>query len=134
MKWLNGRVPYRFTAVFAFEGDFLRNVCLVDKENPAITSCSEQPITDSYCVYIRRSRERFGVEHAMLDKRVEDHPKRRIFQCYYGIPLFNLEGKIIGTVCHFDKEPVQVTEDCASTLDDVSPLIAQAAFGDISCP
>jgi hypothetical protein len=26
MRWLNDRVPYRYTAIFAFEGDILRNV------------------------------------------------------------------------------------------------------------
>jgi hypothetical protein len=129
MKCLNESVPYRFSAVFAFEGDSLRNVCLVDKEDPNTTNCSDQPITQSYCVYIHRSHERFGVEHAMLDKRVAEHPKRRSFQCYYGIPLFDVNGKVIGTVCHFDKEPVHVTEDCASALDDVGSLIAEAAFG-----
>jgi GAF domain-containing protein len=134
MKWLNQSAPYRFTAVFAFEGDSLRNVCLVDKKNPDITSCSDQPIADSYCVYIHLSGERFDVEHAILDKRVEGHPKQRTFQCYYGIPLFGRDGRVIGTVCHFDTEPVRVTEDCASALDDVGSLIAQAAFGDISRP
>jgi GAF domain-containing protein len=132
MKWLNESVPYRFSAVFAFRGDSLHNVCLVDKENPSITNCSDQPISDSYCVYVHRTGERFSVEHAMLDRRVEDHPKRQTFQCYYGIPLFDLDGKVVGTVCHFDRDPVHVTEDCASALDDVGSMIAQAAFGDTS--
>jgi hypothetical protein len=132
MKWLNETVPYRFTAVFAFDGDSLRNVCLVDKENPNITNCSDQPIADSYCVYIHRSGDRFGVEHAMRDKRVEGHPKRQTFQCYYGIPLFGPDGKVKGTVCHFDRDPVHVTADCASALDEVGSLIAHAAFGDTS--
>ncbi len=55
MRWLNDRVPYRFTAIFAFEGDSLRNIILVEKEDPSITNCADQPIMDSYCIYIRRS-------------------------------------------------------------------------------
>src|ERR1700694_1454517 len=47
MRWLNDRVPYRFTAIFAFDGDILRNICLIDKENQSITNCSDQPITES---------------------------------------------------------------------------------------
>lgn len=129
VKWLNETVPYRFTAVFAFEADSLRNVCLVDKENPDITNCPDQPIADSYCVYIYRSGDRFDVEHATRDKRVEGHPKQQTFQCYYGIPLFGPDGKVKGTVCHFDKDPVHITDDCASALDEVGSLIAQAAFG-----
>jgi hypothetical protein len=129
MRWLNDRVPYRYTAIFAFDGEMLRNICLIDKNNSKITNCSDQPITESYCMYIRRSRERFNVEHALLDKRVEEHPKRRSVQRYYGIPLFGTKGKMLGTVCHFDSMPVRVTEEIAEELDDLAPLIVEAAFG-----
>jgi GAF domain-containing protein len=129
MRWLNDRVPYRYTAIFAFDGEMLRNICLVDKDNSNITHCSDQPITESYCMYIHRSHERFNVEHALQDERVEGHPKQQSFQCYYGIPLFGSKGKMLGTVCHFDNMPVRVTEEIAEALDDLAPLIAEAAFG-----
>jgi GAF domain-containing protein len=128
MRWLNDRVPYRFTAIFAFDRDMLRNICLIDKQNQNITKCSDQPLTESYCLYVRRSGERFSVEEASLDGRVAGHPKRQSFQCYYGIPLFNSKGKMLGTVCHFDSMPVRVTEEVATALDDLAPLIAEAAF------
>jgi GAF domain-containing protein len=128
MRWLNDRVPYRFTAIFAFDRDMLRNICLVDKENQSISKCSDQPIMESYCLYVRRSGERFSVEEASLDGRVAGHPKRQSVQCYFGIPLFNSKGKMLGTVCHFDSMPVRVTEEVATALDDLAPLIAEAAF------
>jgi hypothetical protein len=53
---------------------------------------------------------------------------------YYGIPLFNSEGKILGTVCHFDSTPVRVTEDVATVLDDLVPLITEAAFIRVRTP
>jgi len=130
MRWLNDRVPYRFTAIFAFDGDMLRNICLIDKQNQNITKCSDQPITESYCMYIHRSGERFSVAEASLDGRVALHPKRQSVQCYYGIPLFDSERKTLGTVCHFDSMPVRVTEEVATALDDLAPLIAEAAFGE----
>jgi hypothetical protein len=52
MRWLNDRVPYRYTAIFAFEGEMLHNICLIDKDNSTITNCSDQSITESYCMYI----------------------------------------------------------------------------------
>jgi GAF domain-containing protein len=128
MRWLNDQVPYRFSAVFSFDGEILRNICLIDKENPSISKCPDQPITESYCSYIRRSGMGFCVEEALADMRVEGHPKRRSVQCYYGIPLFGEEGRMLGTVCHFDSLPVRVTDEIASALDDVAPLIAEAAF------
>ena len=129
LRWLNDRVAYRFTAIFAFEGDMLRNVCLVDKQNSETDHCSDQPITESYCIYIHRSGESFGVEHATIDARVAGHSKRRSYQCYYGIPLVDGGGRLRGTVCHFDPAPIHLTEDVVSILDDLAPLISQAVFG-----
>lgn len=128
MRWLNDKVPYRYTAIFAFEGDTLRNLCLVDKENANITRCADQPITDSYCIYIHRSGERFSVEESLLDGRVEAHPKRRGYQCYYGLPLFGSDGKLLGTVCHFNITPIHVTDEVVTDLDNLAPTIAEAAF------
>jgi hypothetical protein len=119
-RWLNGKVQYRYTAIFAFHGDTLRNLCLVDKENANIKGCVDQPITDSYCIYIHRSGERFSVEHALHDKRVEGHTKQRSYQCYYGIPLSDPDGKLLGTVCHFDMAPIHVTGDVIRALDDLA--------------
>ncbi len=128
LRWLNDRVPYRFTAIFSFEGDTLHNICLIDKENPKVSNCSDQPILQSYCMYIHRSGLVFSVEDSLLDSRVHSHPKRRSVQCYYGIPLFGPTGKVSGTLCHFDSMPVRVTEEVATALDDLATLIAEAVF------
>jgi len=128
MRWLNSQVPYRYTAIFAFAGDTLRNICLIDKENVEIANCCDQPVTDSYCIYIYRSGQRFSVEQALLDKRVAGHPRQSNYQCYYGIPLVNGQGKLLGTVCHFGTSPIQVTDDVVTALDDLAPFIAEMAF------
>jgi len=60
-------VPYRFTAIFAFDGDLLRNILLVDKKNPSISNCPDQPIMDSYCIWIRRSSGSFTLTEARRD-------------------------------------------------------------------
>ena len=129
IRSLNAASPYRFTAIFGFDGDLLRNVCLVDKEDSTVKNCADQPITESYCIFIHRAAEPFSVEYALQDKRVDGHPKQRSYQCYYGIPLVGRNGKLLGTVCHFDKEAVPVSEDVVMTLDDLAPVIAEAAFG-----
>jgi GAF domain-containing protein len=128
LRWLNARVPYRYSAVFAFDRDMLRSLCLVDKTDPSITRCPDQPITESYCLYVQRTSTRFSVEEALVDPRVTDHPKRASYQCYYGVPLFSTDGKILGTICHFDIMPRAVTPQIAETLDQLAPLIVEAAF------
>jgi hypothetical protein len=35
---------------------------------------------------------------------------------------------MLGTVCHFDSMPVQVTQEVATALDDFAALIFEAAF------
>jgi GAF domain-containing protein len=129
MRSLNAPSPYRFTAIFGFDGDLLRNVCLVDKEDSTVKSCADQPITESYCIFVQRSAKAFSVDYALRDNRVNGHPKQRSYQCYYGIPLVGLHGKLLGTVCHFDKEAAPVSGDVVMTLDDLAPVIAEAAFG-----
>jgi GAF domain-containing protein len=101
----------------------------VDKENEDVRECADQPISNSYRTYIHRSGEGFSVDDASRDTRVADHPKRHSYHCYYGIPLIATDGKMLGTVCHFDVILQSVTEDAATALDDLGPLIAEAAFG-----
>jgi hypothetical protein len=131
MRSLNAASPYRFTAVFGFDGDLLRNFCLVDKENANVKSCADQTIAESYCIFIHRAAAPFSVEYALRDARVNGHPKQGSFQCYYGIPLLGRNGKLLGTVCHFDKEAVPVSGDVVMALDDLAPVIAEAAFGEL---
>lgn len=128
MRWLNSTVPYRYSAVFGFDGDTLMNVCLVDKNTPTVMHCGDQAITDSYCLYIHRTPETFVLEEAMSDTRVDGHPKRELFQSYYGVPLFDARGELRGTVCHFDAESRAPSREMASVLDDLAPHIAAAAF------
>jgi hypothetical protein len=44
--------------------------------------------------------------------------------------LVGAGGKILGTVCHFDTIPRSVTANVAEALDEVAPIIREAAFGD----
>lgn len=128
MRWLNSTVPYRYSAIFGFDGDTLKNLCLVDKAAPAVTQCDSQLISDSYCVYIHRAPAAFVLEEAARDTRVDGHPKQQLFQSYYGVPLFDDRGELRGTVCHFDAGARPATREMAEILDDLAPHIAAAAF------
>jgi hypothetical protein len=60
--------------------------------------------------------------------RPEWHRGRHYAESYYGIPLIGTEGKVLGTVCHFDVLPVPVTKDISATLDELGPIVFDAAF------
>lgn len=126
LRYLNRLSTHRFTAVFRFEGGTLRNLHMVDGEDPAVERCPDQPVLDSYCIYVRRTAETFVTADAANDERVSGHPKQKTVQSYCGIPLFDDDGTLFGTICHFDFEPIPVEEEEVLLLEDVAPLLVRA--------
>ena len=61
------------------------------------------------------------------------HPKQQSYQCQYGIPLVARDGKLLGTLARFDIKTVPVSGDVVMALDDLVPVIAEAAFGEQWC-
>ena len=126
VRFLNGVCRHRFTAVFRFDGGTLRNVCLVDREDPGADAFPDQSVLDSYCVFVRDSRSSFAVEDAPTDGRVDGHPKQHTVRSYCGIPLMDDDGTLVGTICHFDYDAVHFTQEDANLLDYAAPLIVRA--------
>ena len=105
LRFLNARTRHRFTALYRFEASWLRNVCMVDRENPGLVVSADCPIRESYCSYIHDDEREFAVEDASLDVRVLAHPKRAALLAYCGVPVFDERGGCVGTLCHFDPRP-----------------------------
>ncbi|HET6764304.1 MAG TPA: GAF domain-containing protein [Longimicrobiaceae bacterium] len=126
IRFLNRSCRHRFTAVFRFDGGTLRNVCLVDRDDPGADSFPDQAVIDSYCVFVRDSRTTFTTENAPADERVAGHPKQHTVRSYCGIPLMGEDGSLVGTICHFDYDAVTFTEADANLLDYAAPLIVRA--------
>lgn len=126
LRFLNSISTHRFTALFRFEGDTLRNLHLIDRDNPQVERCPDLPVLESYCVYVRNSAKPFLVDDSLHDERVEGHPKRKVVQSYCGIPLIDDDGTLFGTICHFDFNPIPFTRDEAFLLDEVAPFLIDA--------
>ena len=123
MRYVNKLSPYRYSAVFRFEGAMLRNVCLVDREQLDVRGCPEMPVTESYCVYVRDAAAEFAVENAHMDCRVLGHPKAGRIQSYYGVPLIADDNRLLGTICHFDEGPVVLLPEVSAMLNDIAPAV-----------
>lgn len=133
LELLNRASAHRFTALFRFEGETLRNLHLIDRDDPSVQRCPDMPVLESYCVYVRDTAGRFLVERSLEDARVEGHPKQRSVQSYCGLPLFDGRGELFGTICHFDFEPIPFTEDEVIVLDEIAAeLVAAVEAGDWS--
>lgn len=120
---LNSLTPHRFTSLYRFDDVTLRNVTFFDRENPTVESCEDIPVEASYCVFVRDLAAKFLIEHAERDERVNNHPKQAVVQCYCGVPLLNSEGKMFGTICHFDFKPGRITERDVELLEYMARLL-----------
>jgi GAF domain-containing protein len=109
VEFLNSLTPHRFTSLFRFDGETLRNLTFFDRENPGQETCDEIPVTASYCVFVRDSGATFSVHDAPGDARVKDHAKRDTVQCYCGVPLLDRNGRMFGSICHFDLKPGRIS-------------------------
>lgn len=105
LRYLNALTPYRFTGLFALEGDSLRNIALVDRVEPAAPTWAPFHKSKSYCSLVIASNSPFETRDAMADDRVTDHAARTSVRSYCGVPLMNPEGRAMGTLCHLDYAP-----------------------------
>ncbi|MET0327177.1 MAG: GAF domain-containing protein [Luteimonas sp.] len=113
----------RFTAFFRFGESDLRNLVIIDRQDPYASTMDAMPIDQTYCLFVQQSRDAFLVADSAGDLRLEGHPKRPVVRTYVGFPVSTRDA-VFGTVCHFDYDVVQVpqavvelTQSFASTFE-----------------
>ena len=110
LETLNLLSGCRFTAFFRFSDADLRNLVLIDRQDPYAPTMQAAPIDQTYCMFVQQSRDAFLVTDASGDLRLEGHPKRPVVRTYVGFPVAS--GDVVfGTVCHFDYEVVEVAPE-----------------------
>ncbi|RYH20995.1 MAG: hypothetical protein EON54_25900 [Alcaligenaceae bacterium] len=78
---LNSRVPQRFSAVYRLAGGNLINVAFIDK--------LAEPLPDHLM--------------SVPDLAVHEfHSPKATSNLCFAVPLVSIEGKRVGTICHFD--------------------------------
>ena len=123
LVYLNGLTEHRFSALYQFDGETLRNLYFCDREYPDVESTDEIPVTASYCVFLRESGVLFHTSDAMRDDRVRSHPKREQIQSYCGVPVVDARGKLFGSICHFDLEPRIIRDEDVDLMESVARLL-----------
>lgn len=126
LGFLNQQGAHRFTGLFRFDGGTLRNLHLIDRDDPTVERCPDQPVLDSYCVYVRQTGQTFVTADTRDDPRVEGHPKQHSVQSYCGVLLLEENGELFGTICHFDFDPVPFSSEEVFLLEDVASTLMQA--------
>ena len=128
VAFLNATTEYRFTGIYRFVGGTLRNVVLVDRENPGIRAAPDVDASLSYCSLMRESGQPVQLEDATDDPRTLDHPSRDTVQAYCGIPLIDDQGQVIGSLCHFAEVPTLVFDEDLEVLLLLPRILDAAGF------
>jgi hypothetical protein len=121
LEYLNRRTSHRFTGVFRFEGDMLRNVHLVDKWDPAVQRGDDVPLASAYCAHLERTGDPLEVTNGAVDPRTPWMADASVIS-YCGAPILSPDGTPCGALCHFDTLP------CEAKNSDLPLLVAAAAL------
>lgn len=126
---LNARTAHRFTSLYRFDGDTLRNVWFFDCEHPERETVDDIPVLASYCVFVREREATFRVDDADADARVAGHPKREEIRAYCGVPLLDDMGRMFGTICHFDFRPLAISDENVALMEALAPMLQRYSAG-----
>lgn len=109
---LNARIAHRYSAVYRLEGtEQLLNLALVDKQGESCPAYLHTvPYDRSFCQFAVREGQ-FRTDNSALDERLTGHPYQGVMNSYHSVPLVSTEGRILGTVCHFDPQALTLDEE-----------------------
>ncbi|HEX4119440.1 MAG TPA: GAF domain-containing protein [Verrucomicrobiae bacterium] len=123
LEFLNGLTSHRFTALYRFDETRLKNLFFFDRQHPDEVSSPEVPVLSSYCVFVRDSGKMFSVKDSQQDERTLGHPKRLEIRAYIGVPLLDVDGKMFGTICHFDVDPRPINPEDIDLMERLADVI-----------
>lgn len=123
--FLNGLSEFRFSAVTRFEGGTLQTVCYYDREDPRADSLPAVPEEASYCQFVKSRRDVVAMPDSLVESCLEGHPARADVRAYCGAPLVAADGTVIGTLFHFNFDPLPIAPDDRELLQAAATLLMQ---------
>lgn len=104
LKYLNGRIDHRFTAIYKLQGEMQRAVFIYDKLGQPDARFNAIATSDSLGQFLT-AYEPFGVTNSATDAFLREHGHRSLAASYYGVSLSPAGTKPTGSLCHFDVKP-----------------------------
>ena len=118
LQYLNSRTPHRYTGIFRFEGDVLRNEALFDRYQPSVRQGDDVPMAVTYCALVGRQQAPLQILDATVDPQAAGVDTPVISYC--GVLIRDAQGHAFGTLCHYD------LQRCQERITDL-PLLEAAA-------
>lgn len=123
LEYLNRGVPHRYTAIYRFDGELLRNVFLHDKLDQVRPEfLLAVPFQHSFCQFVLRDQA-FRTEDSRNDKRLDGNPSQGVVVSYHSVPLTADDGSLWGTLSHFDMQPLALPDDEFQLLEKTAHLL-----------
>ena len=122
LRFLNIRIPYRFTGVYRYDETMLRNVALFDQNDPSVKLGDDFPMIDAPCARVGDHGGKLVVVDFVTDPRFLRSFAPIVSYCGALIP--NPDGSSFGTICHFDFKPCQTSDTNAALLERVAPAVS----------
>ncbi len=128
LRYLNGRTPHRFTGVYRYDGEMLRNVALFDRFDPESQFGCDIPMAHAYCANVGRTGEPLEFDDCKADGRFPYLPASPVV-CYSGVLISRPGGAPYGTLCHYDIRHCETRTSDIPLLKAAAPLIYEALKG-----
>lgn len=128
LRLLNERTPHRFTGIYRYDGDMLRNVILFDVHDPYLLHGSDIPMQHSYCALLQDSQAgtiEFDDPRSDPPSMARSHLTPVVSYC--GVLLLDDAGQPFGSLCHYDLNPCQPRTSDLAMLRALAPRFASAA-------
>ena len=113
LKVLNDSVPHRYSAMYRLASDgYLVVIAFVDKQCepcPSYLLSVHQDV--SFCQFALKNEGGFRTSNSATDKRLDGHPYQGLVNSYHAAPFMSIDGRVKGTVCHFDKEALPLPDE-----------------------
>ena len=114
---LSSSTGCRYTSLLRFDGEKLTSVWTYDRARPnADPFPLHMPVEASYCKLVLESGEMVVIDDARSDRRVDGHVRQHQIATYIGMPVFNADGTMFGTLCSYNEAPVLINETAKGLL------------------
>lgn len=132
LELLNDESKLRFTALYLLDGNFAVNFMLVDRDGTPSGLPNNIPLEGSYCSLVKNLSAPVVITNASMDPRLTGHPARDSMSAYCGVPLFDLKGEVLGTLCQFDPLPTHITDQTVALMTEVAAGLGMEAAAELS--